>query len=109
MKSSSSSSSSCASTVLVRTFSASHGKILNLFRQLAGLFERVISPSKGLYIHRKTRTNINTVSWIRTHDLSESDRAATGTDRANEGLAYLNNLSLTEIEVVNMFSFKQAV
>jgi hypothetical protein len=68
-------------------------RFLQLFRHMVGLLGRVISPSQGLYLHRttqhrKTRTNIHTLSGIRTHDLSNqpaktyaSDRTATVTGR----------------------------
>jgi hypothetical protein len=61
---------------------------------MVGLLGRVISPSKGLYLHkttqhRKTRTNIHALSEIRTHDPSNqpakthaSDRTATVTGKA---------------------------
>jgi hypothetical protein len=59
---------------------------------MVGLLGRVISPSQGLYLHRtqhrKTRTNIQALSRIRTHDPSNqpakthaSDRTATVTGR----------------------------
>jgi hypothetical protein len=66
-------------------------RFLELFRQMVGLLGRVISPSQGLYLHRKTqnrktRTNIHALSGIRTHDPSNqpakthaSDRTATVT------------------------------
>jgi hypothetical protein len=65
---------------------------LELFRHMVGLLGRVISPSQGLYLHRKTqhrktRTNIHALSGIRTHDprnqpakTHASDRMATVTD-----------------------------
>jgi hypothetical protein len=50
-------------------------RFLELFRHMVGLLGRVISPSQGIYLygttqHRKTRTNIHTLSGIRTHDPS---------------------------------------
>jgi predicted component of type VI protein secretion system len=68
-------------------------RFLELFRHMVGLLGRVISPSRGLYLHRttqhtKTRTNIHALSGIRTHDPSNqpakthaSDRTATVTGR----------------------------
>jgi hypothetical protein len=58
---------------------------------MVGLLGRVISPSQGLYLHRKTQhrktwTNIHALSGIRTHNPSNqpanthaSDRTATVT------------------------------
>jgi hypothetical protein len=48
-------------------------RFLELLRHMVGLLGRVISPSQGLYLHRKTqhrktRTNIHALSGIRTHD-----------------------------------------
>jgi hypothetical protein len=48
-------------------------RLLELFRHMVGLLGRVISPSQDLYLHRttqhrKTRTNIQALSGIRTHD-----------------------------------------
>jgi hypothetical protein len=66
-------------------------RFLELVRHTVGLLGRVISPSQGLYLHRttqhrKTRTNIHTLSGIRTHEPSNqpakthaSDRTATVT------------------------------
>jgi hypothetical protein len=50
-------------------------RFLELCRHMVGLLGRVISPSQGLYLHRraqhrKTRTNIHVLSGIRTYDLS---------------------------------------
>jgi hypothetical protein len=59
----------------------------NLFRHMVGLLGRVISSSQGLYLHRttqhrKTRTNIHTLSGIRSSVRAikalASVRAATG-------------------------------
>jgi hypothetical protein len=64
-----------------------------LFRHMVGLLGRVISPLQGLYLHRttqhrNTRTNIQALSGIRTHDPSNqpakthaSDRTATVTGK----------------------------
>jgi hypothetical protein len=66
-------------------------RFLELFSLTVGLLGRVISRSQSLYLHRTTqhrkmRTNIHTLSGIRTHDPSNqpakihaSDRTATGT------------------------------
>jgi hypothetical protein len=74
------------------TLAASYtGGFLNYFRHMVGLLGRVISPSKGLYLHRttqhrKTRTNNHALSGTRTQDPSNqpakthaSDRTATVT------------------------------
>jgi hypothetical protein len=73
-------------------------RFLELFRHTVGLLGRVISPWQGLYLHRttqhrKTRANINALSGIRTHDLSNqpakthaSDRTATMTGRLLQSL-----------------------
>jgi hypothetical protein len=59
----------------------------NIFRHMVGLHGRVISPSQGLYLHRttqhrKTRTNINASSGIRTCDpVYERSRPARPLDR----------------------------
>jgi hypothetical protein len=51
------------STVLEGPWRLTYRRFLELFRQMVGLLGRVISPSQGLYLHRKTqhrktRTNI---------------------------------------------------
>jgi hypothetical protein len=82
-----------------RTLAASHiGGFLNYIRCMVGLLGRVISSSQGLYLHRtkqhrKTRTNIRTLSGIRTHDPSNqpakihaSDRTATVTGIIKRGI-----------------------
>jgi hypothetical protein len=53
-------------------------RFLELFRRMVGLLGRVISPSQGLYLHRttqhrKTRTNIQALSGIRTQ-IPETNR-----------------------------------
>jgi hypothetical protein len=45
-----------------------------------------MSPSQGLYLHRttqhrKTRTNIHALSWIRTHDFSNQQAKTHASDR----------------------------
>jgi hypothetical protein len=81
------------STVLQDPGRLTYRRFLELFRHIVGLLGRVISPSQGLYLHRttqhrKTRTNIHTLSGIRTHDPSNqpaknhaSDRTATVTGK----------------------------
>jgi hypothetical protein len=61
-------------------------RFLELFRHMVVLLGRVISPSQGLYLHRKTRTNTHALSGIRIHDPSNqpakthaSNRTATVT------------------------------
>jgi hypothetical protein len=61
-------------------------RFLELFRHMAGLLGRVISPSQGLYLHRttqhrKTRTNIHDLSGIRTHDPSNQPAETHASDR----------------------------
>jgi hypothetical protein len=82
---------SCGSIVLLDHGRLIYRRFLELFRHMLGLLGRVISPSQGLYLHRttqhrKTWTNINAFSGIRTHDPSNqpakthaSDRTATVT------------------------------
>jgi hypothetical protein len=82
---------SCGSTVLLDPGRLTYRRFLDLFRHMVGLLGRVISPSQGLYLHRttqhrNTRTNIHTLSGIRTHDpinqlakTHASDRTATVT------------------------------
>jgi hypothetical protein len=53
---------------------------------MVGILGRVISPSQGLYLHRttqhrKTRTNIHTLSGIRTHNPSNQPAKAHASDR----------------------------
>jgi hypothetical protein len=53
---------------------------------MVGLLGRVISPSQGLYLHRKTqhrktRTNIHDLSGIRTHDPSNQPAKTHASDR----------------------------
>jgi hypothetical protein len=48
---------------------------MNQFKHMAGLFGQVINPSQRLCLdrtaqHRKTRTNIHGLSWIRTRNPS---------------------------------------
>jgi hypothetical protein len=74
-------------------------RFLKLFKHMVGLLGRVISPSKGLYLHRtrkhrKTRKNIHALSGIRTHDPNNqpakthaSDRTATVTGCENYWVA----------------------
>jgi hypothetical protein len=71
-----------------RTLAASHigRRFLELFRHMAGLLGRVISPSQGLYLHRttqhrNTRTNIHALSGIRTHELSNQTAKTHASDR----------------------------
>jgi hypothetical protein len=61
-------------------------RFLELFRHMVGLLGRVISPSQGLYLqrttqHRKTRTNIHALSWLRTHDPSNQPTKTHASDR----------------------------
>jgi hypothetical protein len=62
-------------------------KLRVTFRHLAGLLERVISPSQGLCLHstaqhRKMRTNIHAFNGIRTHDSSIQTAETHALDRA---------------------------
>jgi hypothetical protein len=61
-------------------------RFLKPFRLTVGLLGRVISPSQGLYLHkttqhRKTRTNIHALGWIRTHDPSNQPAKTHASDR----------------------------
>jgi hypothetical protein len=88
-----------------RTLAASHIRgFLRYFKQMVGLHGRVISPSQGLYLHRTTqhrkrRTNIHTLSGIRTYDPSNqpanthaSDSTATVTGDTEEDQKMSRNM-----------------
>jgi hypothetical protein len=126
---------SCGSTVLfLDPGHLTYRRFLELLRHMVVLLGRVISPSQGLYLHRttqhrKTRTNIHTLSGIRTHDPSNqpgkihaSDRMATVTGNYSQLLnAYFVKtyktafnissrvLSLLVCHVINIVAFKQNV
>jgi hypothetical protein len=80
-------------------------RFLKLFRLLAGLLGRVISPSQGLYLHRttlhrKTRTNIHALSEIRTHDPSVRAIKAHAPDHwatVNDNLRYYLGIFLDKL------------
>jgi hypothetical protein len=74
------------STVLYDPVRLTDRRFLELFRHMIGLLGRVISPSQGLYLHRttqhrQTRTNIRTLSGIRTHDQSNQPAKTHSSDR----------------------------
>jgi hypothetical protein len=84
-------------------------RFLDLFRHMVGLLGRVISPSRGLYLHRttqhrKTRTNIHVLSEIRIHDPSNQPAKTHDSDARPLWLAlcyitihsFVNKVSITE-------------
>jgi hypothetical protein len=83
-----------------------YSRFLQLFIHMVGLLGRVISPSQSLYLHRttqyrKTRTNIHSLSGIRTHDPSNqpakihvSDRTATVTGKYQHFTIFYSSTAL---------------